>query len=87
MKKTESEDEDNATTGEYEVVFGIDGTKTNINVVKTGVQDDEFIQIVEGLKVGDKIVIGPYDVVSKKLKNGSTVKTTSKKSSSEADKE
>jgi len=87
MKKTESEDEDNATSGEYEVVFGIDGTKTNINVVKTGVQDDEFIQILEGLKVGDKIVIGPYDVVSKKLKNGSTVKTTSKKSSSEADKE
>lgn len=87
MKKTESEDEDNTTTGEYEVVFGIDGTKTNINVVKTGVQDDEFIQIVEGLSVGDIIVIGPYDVVSKKLKNGSTIETTSKKSISEADKE
>ncbi len=75
----EGEAEEESTAGEFEVVFVQNGDKTKIRVVKTGVQDDEFIEVTQGLKVGDKIVVGPYDVVSKKLKNGSKIKVDTKK--------
>jgi len=75
----EEEEDESATEGEYEVVFILKGEKTGLKVVKTGVQDDEFIEITSGLNVGDEIIVGPYDVVSKKLKNGSSVEASSKK--------
>jgi HlyD family secretion protein len=51
--------------------------------VKTGVQDDKHIEIVEGLKVGDEVITGPYNIISKRLKNGSTYEAKGGKSSSE----
>jgi HlyD family secretion protein len=47
--------------------------------VKTGIQDINYIEIIEGLKEGDEVVTGPYDVVSKKLKNGTEVHKVDKK--------
>ncbi|GIV43470.1 MAG: RND transporter [Bacteroidia bacterium] len=44
--------------------------KTN---VKTGISDDEFIEIVTGLKENEDIVVGPYIVVSKQLKDSMKV--------------
>ena len=37
--------------------------------VKTGIQDDQFIEILEGLKEGQEIVTAPYLAISKLLKN------------------
>jgi HlyD family secretion protein len=42
--------------------------------VKTGIQDDEFIEITTGIKPGDKIVTAPYEAISKKLKSGAKIK-------------
>lgn len=58
-----------------EVVFILqaDG-KVKKTKVKTGVQDINHIEITEGLKAGDEIVISPYNVVSKTLKDGMKVK-------------
>jgi HlyD family secretion protein len=42
--------------------------------VKTGIQDNAYIQIVEGMKEGDEVITAPYRAVSKKLKNGDKVK-------------
>jgi len=47
-------------------------------VVKTGIQDINNIEITEGLKAGDEIVVGPYNVISKTLKNGTKVKVVPK---------
>lgn len=47
--------------------------------VKTGIQDINYIEIIEGLKEGDEVVTGPYDVVSKKLKNGTEVHKVDRK--------
>lgn len=41
--------------------------------VKTGISDDEFIEIVNGLKENEEIVVGPYIVVSKQLKDSMKV--------------
>lgn len=48
-------------------------------VVKTGIQDINYIQVTSGLKEGDEVITGPYDVVSKTLKHGSRVKVVEKK--------
>jgi HlyD family secretion protein len=61
------------------VVFVVqaDG-KVKKQKVKTDIQDINYIEITDGLKEGDEVVTGPYDVVSKTLKNGDKVKVVPK---------
>jgi HlyD family secretion protein len=47
--------------------------------VKTGIQDINNIEITNGLKEGEEVITGPYDVVSKTLKKGTQVKVVDKK--------
>lgn len=48
-------------------------------VVKTGIQDINYIEIATGLAIGDEVITGPYEVVSKTLKIGAKVKVVDKK--------
>jgi HlyD family secretion protein len=62
------------------VVFTIDKTGKVAKVkVKTDIQDINNIEITSGLKEGDMVVTGPYDVVSKTLKVGKEVTVVDKK--------
>jgi len=66
------------TSGEnFEVVFVNNNGKAKIKVVETGIQDDNNIEIIKGLKEGDEIITGPYNLVSKKLKNGDKIRVDS----------
>jgi HlyD family secretion protein len=47
--------------------------------VKTGIQDNTYIQILSGLKTGDEIITAPYSAVSKTLKDGDKVVKVDKK--------
>ena len=47
-------------------------------VISTSVQDNEYIEVVSGLKIGEKVVSAPYNTISKILKNGDKVKVVSK---------
>jgi len=62
-----------------EVVFVLqkDGTVKRTKV-RTDIQDMNNIEIVEGLKEGDEVVVGPYTVVSKTLRTGTKVKVVKK---------
>lgn len=63
-----------------EVVFVINKeNKVSKVKVKTGIQDINNIEIVEGIKEGDLVVTGPYDLVSKTLKKDDEVKVVDKK--------
>lgn len=62
---------------EYVFLF-IDG-KAEMVAVKTGIQDNSIIQILEGLEDGQEIITGPYTAVSKTLKNHDAVEKTDKK--------
>ena len=42
--------------------------------IKSGIQDDTYIQILSGLNEGDEVVTGPYSAVSRKLKEGDTIR-------------
>ncbi|MFZ1529547.1 MAG: efflux RND transporter periplasmic adaptor subunit [Ferruginibacter sp.] len=48
-------------------------------MVKTGIQDINYIEITSGLKGGEQVITGPYDVVSKTLKPDDKVKVVDKK--------
>jgi HlyD family secretion protein len=61
-----------------EVVFVHDHGKAMTSIVTTGIQDNDYIEIVSGLKEGDEVVTAPYNVITKKLENGTSIKKVSK---------
>jgi HlyD family secretion protein len=65
--------------GFVEVVFVIENGKAVARQVKTGIQSDERIEIVEGLKEGEEVVTGSYRAISKDLENGAMVKINNEK--------
>lgn len=62
-----------------EVVFVLDsnGTAKQV-VVETGIQNTMYIEIKEGLEEGEEVIIAPYSLVSKSLKDGDVVKPVEK---------
>ena len=62
------------TDVKFECVFIKDGDVAKLKVVETGIQDDSNIEIISGLQVGDEVITGPYNIVTKSLKVGSKVK-------------
>jgi HlyD family secretion protein len=62
-----------------EVVFVVqpDG-KVKLVPVQTSIQDINSIEVTSGLKADEQVVTGPYDIVSKTMKNGDKVKVVSK---------
>lgn len=57
-----------------EVVFVYEkGDTIQMIEVKTGIQDDSYIEIITGLKKGTKVVSAPYSLIFKKLKQGDKV--------------
>ncbi len=62
----------------FEVVFVADKGKAKIRVVETGIQDDTNIEIKKGLKEGETIISGPYNLVNKRLQNGDPIQIDKK---------
>jgi HlyD family secretion protein len=64
------------------VVFVLNGnSEAEIRVVRTGIQDDEYIHILDGLGEGETVITGPYEEVSKKLVTKEKVKKDSEEES------
>jgi HlyD family secretion protein len=73
----DNEDSNDPLTSEKQekepVVFiEIDG-KAVMKPVKTGIQNNTHIEILEGLEPDDKIIIAPYSAISKQLSDGTAV--------------
>ena len=62
-----------------EVVFVLQkDNSVKKTVVKTGIQDINNIEILSGLNDGDQVITGPYNAISKTLKDGNKVKVVPK---------
>ena len=63
-----------------EVVFVYNDSSQTVVMkeVKTGIQDNTFIEIIEGLSEEDEVVVAPFQVISKKLKNRQEVQKVNK---------
>lgn len=78
LKEAKKEDAPKAD----EVVFLVNGDTVKKTKVKTGISDDSYMEVTEGLKEGDEIVSGGYAAVSRQLEEGKIIK----KSDPEAEK-
>lgn len=61
-----------------EYVFTLSDNKVYQISVKTGIQDNDFIEISSGIKKGDQVICGPYSAVSKSLNKNSKVSVVKK---------
>ena len=66
----------------FECVFVREKGKAKLRVIKTGIQDDTNIEVLEGLQKGDEVIVGPYTTVTKDLKPGDAVKASGDKKKS-----
>ncbi|SHF40959.1 HlyD family secretion protein [Mariniphaga anaerophila] len=74
---TDSDKEVKANEKRNEVVFlHKDGRAKQVKV-KTGIQDNVSIEIVDGLETGDEVIIAPYNAISKTLNDSMAVKVVS----------
>lgn len=80
--ETEAVTQQGAKTKEdekVEVVFVYKDGKVFKQPVKTGIQDSENIEITEGIKAGDEIVVAPFNAINKLLNDSSVVKKVDEK--------
>ena len=57
-----------------EVVFLYEADTARMVKVQTGIQDDDFIEVLDGLLDGVEIVSGPYTAVSKTIEEGTQLR-------------
>lgn len=57
----------------FECVFVANAKKAQLKKITTGIQDDTYIEILNGIDENSKIIVGPYNVVTKKLKAGDAI--------------
>ncbi|NWG27788.1 MAG: efflux RND transporter periplasmic adaptor subunit [Ignavibacteriaceae bacterium] len=89
----ENEDEANVevkkkeeTSKPKEIVFLVNNNKVKTVEVETGISDDNYIEILKGLKVGDVVVTGSYRAISRELKDGATVRIEDKRKTQKEEK-
>ncbi len=78
-KGEEEEDDSDEDKVKDEVIFVMRDGLAYKQVVETGIQDNMNIEIVSGINEGDEIITGPYNVVSRILKDSTDVKKVDKK--------
>jgi HlyD family secretion protein len=74
-----------AKDGFVELVWVLDDGKVSARQVKTGIQGDELIEVVEGLSEGDEVVSGNYRAISRDLSHGLAVTVSNGAGPAEAD--
>ncbi len=56
-----------------ECVFRVRDNRALRTDVKTGIQDNKYIQVLEGIEAGEEVITGPYDAISRELADSSSV--------------
>lgn len=59
-------------------VYHPDKKQVSIRDVVTGIQDNEYIQVIQGLSEGEEVVTAPYGSIARVLKEGTRVLVTDK---------
>ena len=55
------------------LVFASDGTYALARDVKTGIQDNSYIEILSGIEAGTDIITAPFSAISKKLSDSTLI--------------
>lgn len=78
LEEKEKETKEGTVAKKHECVFIKSGDKAVLRPITTGIQDDTNIEVIKGLKKGEEVIIGPYNLVSKELNPNDKVKTKPK---------
>ena len=62
-----------------EYVFVVRNNKATLVEVKTGSQDNTYIEILSGLKLGEEVIIAPFSAIARTLKANDKVQIVPKK--------
>jgi HlyD family secretion protein len=60
------------------LAFITDGKHAFSKDVKTGIQDNSYIEIISGIKEGDQVITAPFSAISKKLSDSTLVQIVKK---------
>ncbi len=60
------------------IVFTTDGTYALAKDVKTGIQDNSYIEILSGVSLNDQVISAPFSAISKKLSDSTLIQIVSK---------
>ena len=60
------------------IVFITDGQYALAKDVKTGIQDNSYIEITSGVSVGDRVISAPFSAISKKLSDSTLIEIVKK---------
>lgn len=74
---TRADTTENATEKSVLCVFVLEDGKAKLRNIEGGIQDSKYMSIQSGLKEGDEVITGPYEMVSRKLKDGKKVERSS----------
>jgi HlyD family secretion protein len=66
-------DKKSKETKPIEVVFVVDGDHARMLPVKSGISDDDYYEITEGLKEGQEVVSGGFKAISRDLEDGKKI--------------
>jgi HlyD family secretion protein len=72
--KRESEEKLNRKQKPKEVIFVVDNNASKKEEVKTGISDDAYIEVLEGVQEDQEVVKGSFKAINKELEDGSKVK-------------
>lgn len=78
-KNNKNRAEQNEENGEMQkqdelvVAFIAKNDTARRKAVETGIQDDQYIEILSGIEPGEKVIVAPFSAISKKLKDGSLI--------------
>lgn len=75
-EKAKNKEKDKEKLKEY--VFTIKDGKAVMVEVKSGIQDNDYIEIVSGVTDGMEVITGPYSAVARTLRKGTKVKVVDK---------
>ncbi len=81
VKQDQKSKQDNATVKPSElkeIVFIAKGDSAKIIVIKTGIQDNSYIEVKEGLTGNEDIISAPFSAISRKLTDGKLIKKVEK---------
>lgn len=72
--KSQSEQKASKKLKPKEIIFFIENGIAKKEEVKTGISDDSYIEIIEGVKEEQEVVKGSFKAINKELEDGSKVK-------------
>ncbi|MBV6479236.1 MAG: Macrolide export protein MacA [Ignavibacteria bacterium] len=72
--KTQSGEKASKKQKPKEIVFFVDNGIAKKEEVKTGISDDSYIEILEGVQEGQEVIKGSFKAINKELEDGSKVK-------------